>query len=204
MKTALATPQNWNRYIYASNNPLVRIDPDGKRDIYVAVWESRVLRGQVGHVSAVELSGKSILSQFPVPHGLNGRNERLSSNLTLVKEGRGPDKLFLVFVPDDEAFDTAAAQQRFPNTREWDWNPNPNEGETQCTVAVAIALDAGGVNMPGRHTHGPTLPGDVGRTLDLYAELDAGRPLLHGVPQATTTEVPVTNFPCPGGPDCDQ
>jgi len=28
-------PQTWNRYTYARNNPLVRVDPDGETDIYI-------------------------------------------------------------------------------------------------------------------------------------------------------------------------
>ena len=35
LKRILPNPQRWNRYAYVINNPLVRIDPDGLRDIYV-------------------------------------------------------------------------------------------------------------------------------------------------------------------------
>jgi len=35
-------PQTWNRYSYARNNPLARIDPDGKTDIYIGGgWDAR-------------------------------------------------------------------------------------------------------------------------------------------------------------------
>jgi RHS repeat-associated protein len=34
-------PTAWNRYAYAMENPLVRVDPDGLRDIYVMIWNAK-------------------------------------------------------------------------------------------------------------------------------------------------------------------
>jgi RHS repeat-associated protein len=71
------TPQSWNRYSYARNSPLNRIDPDGLRDIYVAIWNSRFPYfkwGSVGHAAAFEMNGKLILSQFPADGSHHGPN----------------------------------------------------------------------------------------------------------------------------------
>jgi hypothetical protein len=131
---------------------LPRIDPDGLRDIYVAVWNARLLSGSVGHVGAFELSGKAILSQFPVPHSKHGANTIQKDYRATVKaEERKPDMLYLVHVPNDSKFDAAAASQRAPQTKSWDWWPSTNSSETNCVVAVATALDAGGVPVPAVH-----------------------------------------------------
>jgi len=52
IKRTMVQPQLWNRYAYALNNPMVRIDPDGRRDkIYVfssnGVWDSDVSKKQI-------------------------------------------------------------------------------------------------------------------------------------------------------------
>jgi RHS repeat-associated protein len=147
-----ARPQSWNRYSYASNNPLARIDPDGLRDIYVAVWNARLLSGSVGHVGAFELNGKAILSQFPTPHGRHGKNTIQQDYAHTVKaEERKPDLIYLVHVPNDAKFDAAAASQLAPQTKSWDWQPSALNSETNCVVAVAAALDAGGVPVPAVH-----------------------------------------------------
>jgi len=143
---ATARPQAWNRYVYASNNPLVRIDPDGLRDIYVALWQSRVLSGSFGHAAAFELSGKAILSQFPDPHAPRGRNVRLTYAQTIAAEGRIPDYVYRVHVPNDKAFDEAVSALVSPRTRFWSWLP-VFSNETNCSVALAEALSAGGIPL---------------------------------------------------------
>jgi RHS repeat-associated protein len=145
-------PTSWNRYTYSSNNPIVRIDPDGLRDIYVAIWNARLLSGSVGHVGAFELNGKAILSQFPEPHAKHGKNTiQKDYGYTVKAEGRQPDLLYLVHVPNDAKFDAAAAAQRAPQTKSWDWWPDPTNSETNCVVATATALNAGGVPVPAVH-----------------------------------------------------
>lgn len=76
------------------------------------------------HVGTFALSGKVILSQFPGPHEMHGRNDT-TFNETVAFEGRGPDRVFKVFVPNDQAFDKAAAAQKSPQTKSWDWSPDP-------------------------------------------------------------------------------
>jgi hypothetical protein len=60
---------------------------------------------------------------------------------TVAYEGRLPDKVFKVFVPNDKAFDDEVRHQI--SLKSWDWHPN-NE-ETNCSVGIERALEAGGV-----------------------------------------------------------
>jgi hypothetical protein len=59
-----------------------------------------------------------------------------------MKEGRDPDRIFKVFVPDDAPFDKAAENHR--NRGGWFFDPR-EEQETNCVYAVDAALNAGGV-----------------------------------------------------------
>jgi RHS repeat-associated protein len=154
---SLGHPQTWNRYGYASNNSVVRIDPDGLRDIYVAIWLAKSPfifgSGSVGHAAAFELSGKVILSQFPLPHGHKGKNLTSPSYQdTLAREDkRLPSKVYKVFVPNDILFDASVTHER--SLKFWDWMPTtPNQ--TNCVFGLSLALYNGGVpvsvdNVPG-------------------------------------------------------
>jgi RHS repeat-associated protein len=161
---AIDEPQSWNRYRYASDNPLMRFDPDGLRDVYVAIWNARLPyfgRGSVGHTGAFELDGRAILSQFP--QGIGGRNATLGYDDTLQKEKRLPDNVFKVFVPDDQQFDSTAVVKKSTAY----WNILPEQGcSTNCVDAVGRALDAGGVPIRQQtnqqnQSQFPTTPGDL-------------------------------------------
>jgi RHS repeat-associated protein len=142
----LPEPQRWNRYSYASNNPVVRVDPDGRRDIYVVIWLPKapyvVGNGSVGHVAAIETDGRVILSQFPDKHWISGKNTTLSYTDTIKKEGRPADVAYKVFVPDDAKVDKAAQEKR--NAENWKMLPL-SSNSTHCADSVAAALNAGGV-----------------------------------------------------------
>jgi RHS repeat-associated protein len=146
--TAPPTPQRWNRYAYASNNPVARFDPDGKRDVYVAIWNSRITKGSVGHAAAFEMNGSVILSQFPKRFSPYAANRTLSYPQTVAEEKRSPDFIYKVSVPDDAKFDKAAKENR--EASNWVLLPLV-KGGTNCSKAVGDSLGAGGVpmNVPG-------------------------------------------------------
>jgi RHS repeat-associated protein len=160
-------PQSWNRYVFASNNPLVRIDPDGLRDIYIAFWHSQFPylfgKGSVGHVGVFEMNHRVILSQFPSSHFVTGANTTLPYIDTVQRENRLPDAVFKVFVPDDKGFDAKAATEQAD--AHWDMLPagGSSWSETNCVDSVGKALDAGGVPIyePDRSPGWPSTPGQL-------------------------------------------
>jgi RHS repeat-associated protein len=143
-------PQSWNRYAYARNNPIVRLDPDGLRDVYVAFWTKRFpyagSSGSVGHVGVFELTGRAIVSQFPEPHGKSGKNDTKSYVETVAKEnGRAPDHLYKVSLPDDAGLDAAAKTER--TMKSWHWNPDAAKSQTNCAFALMSVLHGGGMDF---------------------------------------------------------
>ena len=53
---------------YAGGDPINKVDPTGRLDIFVFVWNMSLLKnGSVGHVMATQLDGSLILSEFPSP-----------------------------------------------------------------------------------------------------------------------------------------
>jgi RHS repeat-associated protein len=162
VKDALVDPQRWNRYAYARSNPLRFLDPDGRRDVYVAIWNRRLLgEGSVGHVAVTELNGSTILSPFPDPRGTHGANKARDYPQTVDYEGRDPDRVFRVTVPDDAGFDKAAGVHKARTN--WDWTPSDDEkdSETNCVVAAANSLQKGGVPVKSS-----MWPGNLGADLN--------------------------------------
>jgi hypothetical protein len=119
----------------------------GSRNVIVTIWNRTGMKA-VGHAAAFDEDGNQILSQFPqcwlTERCLIGPNRTLPWSDTVTKEGRAPDYIFRVNVPDGAAFDKVAADHR--GRQLWDWYPtwaDPNE--TNCVYAVGKALQAGGV-----------------------------------------------------------
>src|ERR1051326_695627 len=84
-------PHAWNRYAYASNNPLLRIDPDGLTDIIITIQrepEVTVTQSGKGHQTTMQgtpgtyivSGGKTNLSGYTLERADNGNQ----------KEGRIP------------------------------------------------------------------------------------------------------------------
>jgi RHS repeat-associated protein len=177
-------PQSWNRYSYASNNPIARFDPNGLRDIYVAIWNAKAPyffgRGSVGHVGAFEMNGKLILSQFPNPHGSSGKTVPLGYADTVATEKRMPDAMFKVFVPDDKAFDASVAAYKARTT--WYAFPTANS-DTNCVQSVACTLRAGGVETDKASRYvDPSLPGKLGENLTAMTQMADQRWSVQSVP----------------------
>jgi RHS repeat-associated protein len=178
---AVRRPQSWNRFTYASNNPIVRFDPNGLRDVYVAIWNAQapyvVGHGSVGHAAIFETNGRVLLSQFPKKHGVMSPNDQRSYEKTKKSEdGRSPDAVYKVHVPDDEKFDRAVAQKSKATT----WLARPvTDNQTNCAEAVASALQSGGVKINEQNTfvfipQTPLLPGVLQDALDKLAKSGGG------------------------------
>jgi hypothetical protein len=91
---------------------------------------------------AVEMNGDPILSQFPVCACHKGKNETLKWTESRQQEGRDPDRIFVVHVPNDSAFDRTARNHRDRPT--WDFLPTTAD-QTNCVYSVSMSLRAGGV-----------------------------------------------------------
>jgi RHS repeat-associated protein len=151
----LIDPQKLNSYVYAHNNPMRWIDPFGLRDVDVFIWRAK--GSSVGHVMVTEAnSNHVILSQFPSKVSILGRGPNLRKNFgdTVRAEARLPSEIWRVHVPNDKAFDQAAAHER--GLSSWEWNPS--KSSTQCTIAASRALKAGGVGIT-TITTGTLMPG---------------------------------------------
>jgi len=107
-------------------------------------------------------SSDVILSLFPRDPGLSKPNTPYDAMQTRLREGRGYDKMYVVHVPNDKAFDRVTAEHKARNT--WNWWPTNND-ETHCTRSVYDALKAGGVPLTG-HDSGQILPRILDRLLD--------------------------------------
>jgi len=159
-----------NFYDYTGNDPANAIDPSGLRWIVVTIWNRQGT--SVGHAAGFELNGNTILSEFPQCHCLKAPLLPPQNwSQTLQREGRSPNEVFKVWIPDDAGFNKAAAQQS--NMPTWDWNPN-EINQTSCVKALSRALNAGGVPAPS-----DLWPGNFGDWLSNQArntQLNKGYP----------------------------
>ena len=154
-----------NRYAFAGGDPVDAIDPFGLREVFVAIWEKSMPyiagNGSVGHVAIVEQNGSMILSQFPNPHSAHAPNSQKNYKDTIAYEGRRPDHLFRVFIPNDKAFNAAAKDHT--SRKYWDWRAS-NFDETNCSKGSSTALWQGGI--PIDNYFFVTSPSDLLDTLD--------------------------------------
>ncbi|MGB6686577.1 MAG: RHS repeat-associated core domain-containing protein [Terracidiphilus sp.] len=133
-----------NTYDYTDNNPTNAVDPLGLRWIILTIWNQQ--GSSVGHAAAFELNGNKILSEFPQCHCMQAPLLPIQNwPQTLQREGRQPNKVFKVWIPNDAGFNKAADQQSQMPT--WDWNPNTTN-QTNCVNALSRAMNAGGVPAP--------------------------------------------------------
>lgn len=135
-----------NLYSYVGNSPTNAYDPLGLRLIFVIIWNSPGYNGSVGHVMATELNGNVILSQFPANGDPYGTNIVKTVDQSRAYDKRDPDRVFVVNVPDDKAFDDAAANRR--SRANWFAIPLTSQ-QTNCVRSVTDALQAGGVPVKG-------------------------------------------------------
>jgi uncharacterized protein RhaS with RHS repeats len=134
-----------NLYRYVSQNPLNLIDPLGldPGTVVAAVWNSTIPFGSsVGHVFLGDTSGNVITSQFPANGSYQGTNIFKDWAQTLVSEGRSPDAIYQIQVPDINGLNSQAFSERSKST--WDWWPS-NGQQTNCTIAADKTLAAGKV-----------------------------------------------------------
>jgi hypothetical protein len=141
----------------ADRGATLAAEPVG-RDVLIAIWNKLVGDLSVGHAMAMEMDGTTILSQFPACTLCGvGPNVTLDWAHTRAREGRPPDRVFKVHVPNGRAFDATAASRRARST--WEAVCTRSD-QTNCVDAVADALNAGAV--PVGHFF---LPGNLGDRL---------------------------------------
>lgn len=143
----------------------------GLREVTVAIWERQfpyvVGGGSVGHVVVIENNGKVILSQFPEPHGAHGRNSQKNYKDTIAFEGKRPDHLFKVFVPNDVPFNAAAKDHA---SRDW-WDKfAAKKDETNCSMSANDTLNQGGLPMEDGIV--VTTPNDLLDTLNKLSKVN--------------------------------
>jgi RHS repeat-associated protein len=74
----LSAPQSWNAYTYVNNNPLVRVDPDGRGDFWeklknAVLWGCRCNNAELeNRRKADEQQRRQELQQYSQSQGLNG------------------------------------------------------------------------------------------------------------------------------------
>jgi hypothetical protein len=112
----------------------------------VLIWNRRLLHGSPGHATMFYASdGKVILSEFPsTKDWWNLRT--LGYRDTMNDEGRPPDSVFQIDVPNGAALLQDASNSRSAGG----WGAIPLVSwSTNCVTAVASALQAGGIPAAG-------------------------------------------------------
>jgi RHS repeat-associated protein len=156
-----------NAYVYVEDNPTNLGDPSGLRDILIAIWNQQ--GASVGHAAAFEMDATNspILSEFPATHTYKDQLlDPQSWQDTIQREdGRDPNEIYAVHVPNDAGFDKAVKDQS--SRRTWDWYPTRwDKQQTNCVRAIDQALNAGGIPAPDFD-----LPGNLGNWLTIQARM---------------------------------
>jgi RHS repeat-associated protein len=146
-------------FAYVGGDPLSYTDPLGLRYVDVYIWDAE--GSSVGHVMVTEDGSQQvILSQFPANGMPIGQNMTKSFGDTMAAEGRPADSVWRIDVPNDNAFDQAAAHER--GLSHWSWDPS--KSSTQCSIAASRSLRAGGVGLTSI-TDGTLMPGFFGNNI---------------------------------------
>jgi RHS repeat-associated protein len=146
-------------YSYVRNSPTQFSDPEGLRVVYALFWYPQG-GTNVGHTMTLGDNGETLNSQWPNSRAWYAQNDTLSLSDTIAKEGRNPDYSYLVWVPDDAAFNAASQDHR--SRPEWNAQPKPwSNKQTNCVNAVGQSLHAGGVPVAGWYQNVADLGNDV-------------------------------------------
>jgi len=135
--------------------------------IIAVIWRSRIFNLSPGHVYLADMNGKTLTSQFPVPRGMfDMPNKTKNWKETLQDEGRFPDAIYKIPIPDINSLDY---QAKIQNNKEF-WTLLPHNSEqTNCTIAADKTLSAGKVPLPDK----PITPNTFD---DMLAELAVFHP----------------------------
>jgi RHS repeat-associated protein len=169
-----------NTYEYAGSDPIARNDPVGLRWLYAVLWSPSPQDKSVGHAALLEGDGTTvILSEFPkTTSHKDDLLPPLTYEETIQREGRNPTYVFEVWVPDDDALDKVAAEEKARKT--WDFWPTDDQ-QTNCTTSVFDALIAGGVKGLTLPTLPPYSPNDLlGKLIALSKDPHSGVKLFRG------------------------
>ena len=153
--------------------PLPSLTITPSTTVLVYVWDADTSHTSPGHVMVTDPRGNVILSQFPrnaagsrdgpgsILRDANKHdNTTLDSIQTFQTEGRAPDGVYQVNVPNAGNFFSAAVDQRMRP----DWVMRASGAtETNCVVSGWSALSAGGVPLPANS--GFIWPGTLNDTL---------------------------------------
>lgn len=153
--------------------PLPSLTITPSTTVLVYVWDADTSHTSPGHVMVTDPRGNVILSQFPrnaagsrdgpgsiIRDANKNDNTTLDSIQTFQTEGRAPDGVYQVNVPNAGNFFSAAVDQRMRP----DWVMRASGAtETNCVVSGWSALSAGGVPLPANS--GFIWPGTLNDTL---------------------------------------
>ena len=108
----------------------------------VSIWGWRLGDDlSVGHVMLTDAASQDVfLSQFPANHSFEGQNTKFTYEQTYSTEGRPPDVVYRIAVPNGSAFASQVANEVARPT--WCWDPEPPT-ETHCARSSYDALNAG-------------------------------------------------------------